>query len=95
MTDREIASALAAEELLKQERRLHAETRRKLEKADHDRRRYKRRINTLDLRINEVSKEYRAAKDTIRGLHSALASIIKKYESGETPEKGNTNAESE
>lgn len=76
--DRRIALALAAEELLRQERRLHAETRRKLEKADHDRRRYKQRIATLNLRLEVISKEYCAEKDVNRSLRATIALLVQK-----------------
>lgn len=43
--------------LLQIERRQHAQTRRKLEKAEHDRDRYRRRINTLTDGINGIIRK--------------------------------------
>ena len=47
-------------QLLSIERHLHQETRRKLEKAEHDRKRYARRINFLNTRYEDLCRAYRA-----------------------------------
>ena len=59
-------------ELLKIERMEHAKTRRKLEKADHDRKRYAKRIRLLDGRHNIICAEYRAVKKERDILKAAL-----------------------
>lgn len=48
--------------LLYLERRAHAETRRKLEKAEHDRDRYARRIRFVQTRHEVLSREFRAIR---------------------------------
>ena len=58
--------------LLQLERKAHAETRRRLEKADHDRKRYARRIRFLDSRHAILCAEYRAAVNERDTLKSAL-----------------------
>ena len=50
------------------ERHLHQETRRKLEKADHDRKRYARRINFLNTRYEAICRAYRAEISNLRAL---------------------------
>lgn len=60
-------------ELLRIERMEHAKTRRKLEKADHDRKRYAKRIRLLDGRHNIICAEYRAVKKENDILKTALA----------------------
>ena len=59
-------------ELLWLERMEHAKTRRKLEKADHDRKRYAKRIRLLDGRHNIICAEYRAVKKERDILKAAL-----------------------
>lgn len=49
-------------ELLRQERLLHGETRRKLEKADHDRKRYAKRIRFMDGRHSIMCAHLRASQ---------------------------------
>lgn len=58
--------------LLTMERREHAATRRKLEKADHDRKRYARRIHFLDARHAMLCAVYRATKKERDILETAL-----------------------
>ena len=58
--------------LLTMERREHAATRRKLEKADHDRQRYARRIRFLDGRHDALCALYRATKKERDILETAL-----------------------
>ena len=55
-------------QLLSIERHLHQETRRKLEKADHDRKRYARRINFLNTRYEDLCRAYRAKISNLRAL---------------------------
>lgn len=57
------------------ERCLHRETRRKLEKADHDRKRYAKRIRFLDSRYEIICREYHAARAEIRILTTAITSL--------------------
>ncbi len=57
MTEEERLTAL-----LYLERRAHAETRRKLAKAEHDRERYARRIRFVQLRHEALSREFRAIR---------------------------------
>ena len=56
------------QQLLSIERHLHQETRRKLEKADHDRKRYARRINFLNTRYESLYRAYRAEISNLRAL---------------------------
>lgn len=75
--------------LLQLERKAHAETRRLLEKADHDRKRYARRIRFLDYRHGIMCCEYHAAQAEIHVLKTAVTALegrLKAYEQG--TEKG-------
>lgn len=54
--------------LLEFERKRHQETRKKLEKAEHDRDRYRRRIKFLDGRHEVLCREYRAVSAVNRSL---------------------------
>ena len=58
--------------LLQMERKAHAETRRRLEKADHDRKRYARRIRFMDSRHAILCAEYHAVVNERDTLKSAL-----------------------
>lgn len=58
--------------LLQLERKAHAETRRRLEKADHDRKRYARRIRFMDSRHAILCAEYHAVVNERDTLKSAL-----------------------
>lgn len=58
--------------LLMMERREHAATRRKLEKADHDRGRYARRIRYMDGRHTALCALYRVTKRERDILETAL-----------------------
>lgn len=58
--------------LLQMERKAHAETRRRLEKADHDRKRYARRIRFMDSRHAILCAEYHAVVNERNTLKSAL-----------------------
>lgn len=64
--------------LLSLERYLHQGTRRKLEKADHDRKRYAKRIRFLDSRYEIICREYHAARAEIRILTTAITSLEKR-----------------
>ena len=89
---KEKPSQLEAERLrhrLSLERCLHRETRRKLEKADHDRKRYAKRIRFLDYRHEIMCCEYHAAQAEIHVLKTAVTALegrLKAYEQG--TEKG-------
>lgn len=60
------------------ERNLHCDTKRKLEKADHDRKRYAKRIRFLDSRYEIICREYQAARSEIRILTTAITSLEKR-----------------
>lgn len=60
------------------ERNLHCDTKRKLEKADHDRKRYAKRIRFLDSRHEIICREYQAARSEIRILTTAITSLEKR-----------------
>lgn len=64
--------------LLAIERNLHCDTKRKLEKADHDRKRYAKRIRFLDSRYEIICREYHAARAEIRILTTAITSLEKR-----------------
>ena len=71
------------------ERNLHCDTKRKLEKADHDRKRYAKRIRLLDGRHEVMCREYHAARAEIHVLKTAVAALegrLRAYEQG--TEKG-------
>lgn len=59
-------------ELLDMERSLYAETRRKLEKADHDRQRYAKRIRFMDGRHTALCAAYKDMKKERDILETAL-----------------------
>lgn len=61
-------------QLLPIERNAHSATRRKLEKADHDRQRYAKRITFLQGRHEILAREYRALKIECNILRAALDS---------------------
>lgn len=69
---REIAENDRLWMLIEIECRLHAETCRKLEKADHDRKRYAKRIRYLEARHEVLAAEYRAVKKERDILQTAL-----------------------
>jgi len=58
----EYSGTIRLMQLLELERRQHQETKRKLEKAEHDRARYKRRIRYLDGRHAVLCSEFRALR---------------------------------
>lgn len=60
--------------LLSIERNAHSTTRRKLEKAEHDRQRYAKRITFLQGRHEILAREYRALKIECNTLRAALDS---------------------
>ena len=64
--------------LLAIERNLHRDTKRKLKKADHDRKRYAKRIRFLDSRHEIICREYQAARSEIRILTTAITSLEKR-----------------
>lgn len=71
------------------ERNLHRNTKRKLEKAIHDRKRYAKRIRFLDGRHEVMCREYHVAQAEIHALKIAVAALegrLKAYEQG--TEKG-------
>ena len=71
------------------ERNLHRDTKRKLEKANHDRKRYAKRIRFLDSRHEVMCCEYHAARVEIHVLKTAVTALegrLKAYEQG--AEKG-------
>ena len=73
------------------ERNLHRNTKRKLEKAIHDRKRYAKRIRFLDGRHEVMCHEYHAAQAEIRALKTAVTALegrLKDCEQG--TEKGAT-----
>lgn len=75
--------------LLAIERNLHRDTKRKLKKADHDRKRYAKRIRFLDYRHEIMCCEYHAAQAEIHVLKTAVTALegrLKAYEQG--TEKG-------
>ena len=63
--------------LLGIERAAHTETRRKLEKAEHDRERYARRIRFLQSRHAILSREYNAIRKERDVLEVSLVSCEK------------------
>lgn len=71
-------------ELLAIERKLHAETHRKLEKADHDRQRYARRIRFLQDRHEILAREYSAIRKERDILKTALTACERMLRDAET-----------
>lgn len=69
--------------LLQMERKAHAETRRRLEKADHDRKRYARRIRFMDSRHAILCAEYHAVLKERNILKSALAACERSLQNAE------------
>lgn len=75
--------------LLAIELNLHRDTKQKLKKADHDRKRYANRIRFLDGRHEVMCREYHAARAEIHVLKTAVAALegrLRAYEQG--TEKG-------
>ncbi len=63
--------------LLEQERGLHAETSCKLQKADHDRKRYAKRIRFIQAQHEVLAREFHALKKERDILQTALTSCEK------------------
>lgn len=63
--------------LLYLERRSHAETRRKLEKAEHDRDRYAKRIRFVQARHEILSREFNAMRQE-RDILDSCVSILER-----------------
>lgn len=75
------------------ERRAHAETRRKLAKAEHDRDRYGRRIRFLQGRHKILAREYRAIRaerDTLDNCVTMLERRLLDEQPGEKTTDGAT-----
>lgn len=73
--------------LITAERNAHAATRKKLEKADHDRQRYARRIRFIQARHEVLAGEYRALKKERDILQTTLAICEKVCEQFRSEEK--------
>ncbi len=72
--------------LLTVERAIHASTARKLEKADHDRQRYKKRIRFLDARHQVICRELHAARKEAEILNTAVNLLERRLLSYEQPD---------
>lgn len=73
--------------LLKTERSNHVKTRKKLEKAEHDRDRYAKRIRFLDGRHTVLCREYHAARKETEILRTAVTLLERRLLENDRPEK--------
>lgn len=80
--------------LLTLERREHAATRRKLEKADHDRKRYARRIRFAAGRHATLCQSYRALEVENKMLNSCVTQLERRLLDGTGGEATNGTHES-
>lgn len=73
-------------------RRVHAETRRKLAKAEHDRERYGRRIRFLQGRHEILAREYRAIRAERNTLNNCVTMLERRLLDGQPGGKATDNA---